>query len=291
MISESIVPIFVDRYTTLPGKPKKSFLQRLITTNKYRLASVSGAFAGENERKFRLFKNKHRGDRCFIIGNGPSLNNLDLTKLSGETCFGVNAIYTNFNKMGFYPTYYVLEDNLVAEDRFEEINEYRESTKFIGSHLSYCINTDEKTVWLNTIMDYREYENFPHFSTNAVRRLWVGGTVTYLCLQLAYFMGFEKVYLIGFDHNYVISDHVEVNGTELTSTADDENHFNADYFGKGKRWHDPRVDRMEQAYIKAKKFFELDGRHIYNSTAGGKLEVFERVPYEQLFTEQHLKSK
>ena len=55
--------------------------------------------------------------RCFIIGNGPSLNRTDLTKLRDEVTFGVNGLFLKFEEMGFTPTFYVVEDHLVAEDR------------------------------------------------------------------------------------------------------------------------------------------------------------------------------
>lgn len=279
--------VFYDPFTASYNSQQKwSFWKLIKTSYKYRLANIFPALALENERKILNFKNLHTQQRCFIIGNGPSLNKLDLTKLKNEVTFGVNAIYTNYENMEFYTTYYVLEDTLVAEDRADEINQYKKSIKFIGNHLSYCIESDEKTIWINTIMDYREYHDFPKFSKNALRKIWVGGTVIYQCLQLAFYMGFKEVYLIGFDHNYKIPKSVKIKGTELTSIQDDPNHFSKDYFGKGKRWHDPRVDRMELAYKKAKHYFEKDNRKIYNATAGGKLEVFERVNYEEILNKK-----
>lgn len=278
-----LTSVLFDPFTSVYKRNDKSVLQLIRTSYKYRLANTFNLLAFTNERNILNYKNIHSNQRCFIIGNGPSLNNLDLSKLKDEITFGVNAIYTNYLNMGFYPTYYVLEDRLVAEDRADEINQYKESIKFIGNHLSYCIQSDEKTIWLNTIMDYRNYPNFPKFSKNILRKVWVGGTVTYQCLQLAYYMGFHEVYLIGFDHYYLIPESVEVHGTELTSTKDDQNHFSKDYFGKGKRWHNPRVDRMELAYEKAKYYFENDGRKILNATSGGRLEVFPRVSYKDLF--------
>jgi len=55
------------------------------------------------------------------------------------------------------------------------------------------------------------------------------------------------------------------------------------YFGKGKKWHDPKVERVALNYEYAKKIYEEDGRKIYNATVGGKLELFERADYGQLF--------
>jgi hypothetical protein len=270
-----------------------NFLQKVakkIKTIKGRAANpryilaANGVFLNENERKIAALQNIHAGKRAFIIGNGPSLNNIDLTLLKNEYTFGVNAIYTNYEKMGFYPTYYVVEDYLVAEDRASEINAYHESkAKFFGNYLRYCLVPDDKTLVLNVRLDYREYANFPNFSENLLKEVWVGGTVSYVCMQIAYYMGFSEVYLVGFDHNYDIPKDAKINKEIITSTSQDVNHFNAAYFGEGKRWHDPRVDRMEQSYHRAKAVYERNGRFIKNATVGGKLEVFERVNYVDLF--------
>jgi len=234
--------------------------------------------------KVKSYHDMHKGDRCFIIGNGPSLNLLDLTLLKNEITFGVNAIYTNYNQMGFHVTYYVVEDKFVAEDRADEINQYKESLLMYGDELTYCLSPNKNTVLLNVIYNFRNYFGFPHFSKNIAKKIWVGGTVSYLCMQIAYYMGFDQVYLIGFDHSYEIPDNAEVDGHKIVSTIDnDPNHFNKEYFGKGKRWHDPMLDRMELAYKKAKTYFEDDGRKIVNATVGGKLAIFDRIKYESLF--------
>ena len=271
-----------DPLTTPVECPQPTLTTQIARTFRYRSASL-GLPLTENERRIRSFKDSGRGERCFIIGGGPSLNRQDLTLLKNEKTFGVNAIYTNYDKMGFYPTYYVVEDVFVAEDRAQEINAFKGSTKFFGNYFRYCLAPDECTIWLNVIFDFRDYQDFPHFSEDSLRRLWVGGTVTYLCMQLAYYFGFDKVYLLGFDHSYSVPESAVVEGTKITSTTDDVNHFNADYFGPGKRWHDPRLDRMERAYRKAKLHFERDGRRIRNASDGGYLEVFERIDYSSLF--------
>lgn len=229
------------------------------------------------------FENIYAGRRAFIIGNGPSLNKTDLTKLKDEITFGVNSIFYNFDKMGFKPTFYVVEDKLVAEDRAEEIKALTGMTKIFGTELQYCLGGSLETIWANVIYDFRNYPGFPNFSKDAAQCLWVGGTVSYLCMQLAYYMGFSEVYLVGFDHNYSVPKDAEIQGTVITSPSGDPNHFHPDYFGKGKRWHDPRTDRMELAYKRARQVFEENGRIVVNATVGGKLGVFPRIDYERLF--------
>jgi MoaA/NifB/PqqE/SkfB family radical SAM enzyme/tetratricopeptide (TPR) repeat protein/SAM-dependent methyltransferase len=237
----------------------------------------------QGHRKIEFLKDLYKGERAFIIGNGRSLNSMNLQSLRNEITFGVNCIFYNFSRMGFKPNFYVVEDVLVAEDRREEIDRLSGMTKIFGEYLKYCLKDTDNVIWANVKYDFSNYPGFPHFSKDASQCMWVGGTVSYLCMQLAYYMGFEEVYLIGFDHDYVIPRDAKIAGRVITSSSNDPNHFHPEYFGKGKRWHDPQIGRMEKAYRKAKEVFEADGRRIYNATVGGYLEVFPRVKYNSLF--------
>jgi hypothetical protein len=273
--------LLIDSHTQSP-KDHISDWQQFTRTLRYRLAGC-GLPTTLNEKRLLSFRGKHDGRRAFIIGNGPSLNQCDLRLLQDEVTFGVNAIYLNHERMGYYPTYYVVEDEFVAEDRAEEINRLSGPTKFFGNYVNYCIQSQPDVVWLNLRMDYGPYPGFPRFSRNAARTVWVGGTVTYVCLQLAYYMGFTEIYLIGFDHSYNIPTDAKIEGTGILSQSSDPNHFDSNYFGRGYRWHDPMVERMEQAFRRAREVYEASGRRILNATIGGRLDVFERVDYYGLF--------
>jgi hypothetical protein len=85
------------------------------------------------------------------------------------------------------------------------------------------------------------------------------------------------------DHDYVIPKDFITEGETITSTGDDPNHFHPDYFGKGKKWHDPHLDRVERTYNYFKIVFDAKNRIIKNATVGGKLEVFERIDFKTLF--------
>ncbi|RWY48111.1 6-hydroxymethylpterin diphosphokinase MptE-like protein [Mucilaginibacter gilvus] len=275
---------FVDKHSYFSFDKSPNLFKLFFYSTRFRLAS-NGIYLTKNEKWLASLKNKYKGERCFIIGNGPSLNKMDLTKLKNEYTFGVNAIYLNYEKMQFHPTFYVVEDYLVAEDRASEINKYKgPKLKFFGSYLDYVLTKDENTITTNVLLNYDEPFT-PFFTTNLVRSLGVGGSVTFMCLQLAYFLGFEKVYMIGFDHNYAIPKEANLDtSTVIMSESDDVNHFSKDYFGKGYRWHDPKVDRMEMGFTKARDAFKKDSRNVWNATVGGHLDVFERVNYDDLFS-------
>lgn len=266
-----------DFFTDCPEN-RHSLYQKLKLNLIYRF----GMIGREITDNIKHWENSYDGQRCFIIGNGPSLNLVDLSLLKNEITFGVNAIYKKTREHDFLPTFHVVEDYLVAADRCDEIISLNGTTKFTGNHLNDLLK-DESFIHLNTSFNYGDYRNFPDFSTNVARKIYVGGTVTYLCMQLAYYMGFSKVVLVGFDHSYTIPENHKVDGTVITSVGSDPNHFDGSYFGYGKKWHLPMVERMEIAYQKAKKVFENDQRSIINATPGGNLEVFERVTYESLF--------
>jgi hypothetical protein len=254
--------------------------QRKATILKFRFELAHrGLLLTRNEARLRALKDKHRGRRAFIIGNGPSLEQTDVRWLKDEITIGCNAIFLMFGEMGFLPTYYTVEDVLVAEDRADTINSIRGTTKILPLDLNYCLRPDEDTIYVNFVRDYSQ--QVPNFSPDLVHQVFWGGTVTYLNLQLAYYLGCHDVYLIGVDHSYKVPDYIQ--GTVITSREADVNHFHPDYFGPGYRWHDPKVDRMEIAYRQAKQFFAENGGVIYNASARTQLDVFPRVAYEGLF--------
>jgi len=231
-----------------------------------------------NYQQLEGFRNMALGKRCFVMGNGPSLMKSDLTLLKNEITIGSNGLFLIFDKMGFKPTFLTVEDGLVAEDRAEELNKVRGTQKLFPRDLSQWLKHDHETTYINFIRGFRKK---PKFTTNLAKNAYWGGTVSYLNLQLAYYIGCNEIYMIGFDHNYKIKDKIEKN--VILSQRLDENHFHPNYFGPGYRWHDPMVWRMELAYTVARKFFLERDVNIYNATVGGNLEVFERRNFDLIF--------
>jgi len=230
------------------------------------------------------FRDRHRGQRCFVLGTGPSLHDIDPAPLCDEVTFGVNAVFLVEEWLGFQPTYYAVDDFLVYDDRFQEIKDrVVDSTCFFPKQFA-CHGFDRPNHhYVRMLYELDENSEWPAFSHDAGRMAWYGGTVTYFCLQLAWFMGFHEVVLLGMDHSYVTPQDVIRRGRVMTSQGPDPNHCHPDYFGPGHRFADPRTDRMDKAYRVARQSFEEGGRRIVNATVGGKLEIFERVDYRSLF--------
>ena len=227
----------------------------------------------ESVRRLAAYKDKHKGERCVIIGNGPSLNRTDVSLIKDTVTFGMNRIYLAFPDWGFSTNYYVSINDLVIEQCADDIRQLT-MPKFLSWHSHAYIAPTENTQFLHTTY----YD--PKFATDVRRRVWEGATVTYVAMQLAYYMGFEQVVLIGVDHSFKNAG--KPNET-VVSGGDDESHFDASYFGKGFRWQYPDLDTSEQAYLRARQAYEQDGRQIVDATVGGQLTVFPKVDFEEVF--------
>jgi hypothetical protein len=125
--------------------------------------------------------------------------------------------------------------------------------------------------------DYTPPESF---ATDVSGRVFEGSTVTYVALQLAYHMGFDDVILVGVDHNFETKGPANIT---VVSHGADQDHFSPEYFGKGFRWQLPDLEASERAYRLAKRAFEADRRRVRDATVGGKLTIFPKVDYDDLF--------
>jgi hypothetical protein len=235
----------------------------------------------------QAFKNRYPGKRCFIVGNGPSLNKMDLSLLENEYSFAVNGIFYKTKEMGFRPSFYMVEDSHVIKDNLEEIDKFHPKIhRFFPTEYKELLKDRDDTSFftMNRGFYERASPNFgiPRFSTDFALRGYCGQSVTMLNLQLAFYMGFSEVYLIGMDFSYNIPDSAIVTGLNIESTEDDQNHFHPDYFGKGKKWHDPQLEQVLKNYQLAKSVYQWGGRNIYNATHCGHLEVFERRDYSEI---------
>jgi hypothetical protein len=225
-------------------------------------------------QRLAAYQHKHKGERCVIIGNGPSLKKTDVSKLKDEYTFGMNRVYLAFPEWGFETSYFVSINDLVIQQSAEDIRKLP-MPKFLSWHSRPFITPTEDTMFLHTTY------TGPKFAHDARRRMWEGATVTYVAMQLAFFMGFEQVILIGVDHSFTSQGQPN---TTIVSQGDDSDHFNADYFGKGFRWQLPDLDTSEIAYLRARQAYEKAGRQIVDATIGGKLTVFPKVEFDGLFS-------
>jgi 6-hydroxymethylpterin diphosphokinase MptE-like len=228
-------------------------------------------------RQLKQFKNRHPAERCFIIGNGPSLAVEDLDKLRLETTFASNKIYLAFDQTVWRPSYYVVEDDHMIRQHHKIIGELTGFVKFVSDDWASVFHGKNNVImYPRTLLDLNR---FPRFSENASRYVFCGYMVTYISLQLAYFMGFSRVYLLGVDFDYSLSH--DGADTIVHQPSDPSDHFTPEYFAPGEQRYAPQLSRAQRAMLCARDFYDANGRKILNATRGGKLEVFERISLEE----------
>ncbi|MGU8513243.1 6-hydroxymethylpterin diphosphokinase MptE-like protein [Clostridium perfringens] len=242
----------------------KSFIFELIA-----LFRVCG-LASIDAKKIRCFKDKHKGERCFIIATGPSLRMEDVEKLDKEYTFTMNSMCLALNNTKWRPTYYGIQDFAVYEKLENNLKELNLKNVFVGSNIAKRYNISNKWYIYPLNISYHLFElrfknkYFVKFSNNAYKAIYDGYTITYSLIQLAVYMGFKEIYLIGADTNYNVNNQHFLEHGVVDPT------------------YNTAKDRMIVAYEKAKEYADKNNIKIYNATRGGMLEVFPRVDIDKL---------
>jgi len=235
--------------------------------------TLSPRWAASRERLAAL-KDTHEGERCFILGNGPSLRRTDLSRLKGEFTFGLNRIYLLFPELGFATSCLVSVNDLVLEQCAGEIQALP-IPKYLTWRSRGWFPDGPQTVFVDT--DFTGPEDF---AQDLSARVFEGFTVTYVALELAFYMGFAQAILIGVDHNFVTAGQAN---QAVISQGDDPNHFSPNYFGAGFKWQLPDLQGSERAYALARAAYAAAGRQVLDATVGGRLTLFPKVDYNALF--------
>lgn len=234
----------------------------------YRLTNSDIVKCLERNRKFY---NIHSGERCFILGNGPSLDKVDVSLLKNEYIFGVNQITDSevFERLKI--KYWVCFDTaflkvldkeafetkfLNSESKFDAcffdlgFKEYIErnnicenqSMYYISNRLPYCRTTVKEKLFKKVRLD--KFVLHPY-------------TVVIESILIAIYMGFKEIYLLGCDETALLyimnkllkvsNDRVEHHIKFKTNDISDEvvsNHLNAN----GLTWE------IEAEHIRQKQF-------------------------------------
>jgi hypothetical protein len=217
----------------------------------------------------RLLKNRHRGERVVLVCNGPSLGDMDLGFLKKETVIGLNKIYLGFRRFDFYPDYLVAVNQKVLQQSHRELNAMT-CTKFVSNHCPELFQDDALTHIVDT------HSPKQYFYEDVTEGLHEGWTVTFAALQVAFFLGFGEVIIIGMDHRYQFVGQPNESGV---LEGGDPNHFCQSYFGYGQAWDNPDLSNSEKSYSQARTVFERNGRRIIDATLGGACKIFEKADY------------
>ena len=223
------------------------------------------------------YKNKHKGQSCFVIGNGPSLciEDLELLSSNGIPTFAMNAVWKIFGKTKWRPTYYFAEDPRNFQDGYETKEFLLKPNKgiemmFLGDANDEFWKENKPVGNYMIFHSHFEFSEFRHpkFSEDLSRRSYEGGTVAYSCLQMAAYMGFKNIFLLGMDRSDPSKGKNAMYGHMY-----DEKQYTSQSYDEGVRLGDEA----------AKRYADENNINLCNATRGGFLEIYSRVDFDSLF--------
>lgn len=228
----------------------------------------------------KTFKNKYKGERCFILGNGPSLKIEDLDSLINEYTFAANRIYNVFGDTKWRPSFYLSVDPNVLRHSIEDMKKLELNDMFLSVDLNSDLSSFKSKA--THIYEYTKFkinkwiDKSAHISEDVSQYFSVGYTVTFTAIQFAIYMGFKEIYLLGVDFSY---SRVRDKNGKVHSVSGVKDYFYKDkYYADGILAYDSNL----YAYQVAKEYADAHGIKIFNATRGGKLEVFERVDFDSI---------
>lgn len=235
--------------------------------------------AKESRRLLNSIKDSHKGERIFIVCNGPSLTAADLDKIagSGDKSFGSNSIDKIFSQTVWRPDYYCVTDESYQYSLLGAMNNVPAVLKFFRKE-SYITTrrVESQSVWLNVDGDKSLLDN-PAFAEDVTDICYGIASVTYVMLQIAVHMGFREIYIIGCDNRY---------SAERMQDGTIVNHGGPSHFGGADNVVYQRgvaVFEMNRAFAYAAEYAARHDIKIYNATRGGYMEAFPRVDFDSLF--------
>lgn len=248
-------------------------------------------------RPNKRFNGIHKGKRCFILCNGPSIGRQDILLLKNDIVFSVSNGYHHKDYLAVQPRYHCLPricyTKLFGPEKaiewFKEMHSkigtaglfldvaeaelVRKNKLFIGRNISYiysgfCKNINNKKI------------------INISRMVPEIGTVPISSIIIAMYMGFKEIYLLGADYDYWKTGEYKYFFEPTVLKGTDEFVF---LNGKLRA---PSYERFSIFSSVSKQFWILhniaraNGVSIFNATDGGALEEFPRVKFESLFLKQ-----
>lgn len=210
------------------------------------------------QEKIRSLKNSKKGKTAYILGNGPSLNDLDVRTLLQKESFWCNRAWELTRKypdLHFAPKYYFVADPQAFDQYPEDIMAVPAGIKFLRAdveqkaRIAHAESLDRQNV-ITFPLTESPYMDEGYFSHDPAHAIFRGFTVVLNAAQFAFYMGYEKVLIGGVDLDY-----------------------SQPYFFGERSAGDMPVDRAAESFRVARHFFEQHGRLLAKITASPKLPL------------------
>ncbi len=237
----------------------------------------------------------HGGETVYLIGNGPSLNKIDIEKLRDKNTISFNRAYIAYEDWGFYPTHFMIADPVVMSNTKDAVNDLIKQ----GQIKSFYFDKKFKSYFGNNL-DQVHFINFN-------RKIWERGykwgktiknmgliaNVGATAVPILKSLGYKRIIILGTDCNYeehnIKGVSVEVNEDSVDrrivykSEGDsDPNHFRPDYFGKGTEYSKPQTQNHYKGWQYISRKYKSKGMEILLCSPGSRLSnLFPEISFEE----------
>ncbi len=214
----------------------------------------------------------------FVLGNGPSLAETDLTALSGYATIGLNAAYRHWRTIDWRPRYYACLDLVVGlshKDAIAELIEEGRIERFLlRSNLIDALGDtgeDPRVINFDKARASAPLLAIDPVTTGSHAALWGAE------------LGYDQIVLLGVDANYkeVVEGAARREGTELEIVRDgaNPNYYFDGYQETGDRFNlpNPRPDLHVNAWRRVAGVLEMADVRIYNGNENSAVRCFPFV--------------
>ncbi|MBD2039809.1 DUF115 domain-containing protein [Microcoleus sp. FACHB-672] len=254
-------------------------------------------------QKNSQLKNTETG-RCFIIGSGPSIKNIDLRLLENEKVMALNNFYVHPLYEFIKPQYYVVaplhqpqtDEEWLAWFKDMDANLCANTILFLGlSHRGLLKQKNPSAYEIVNQNDelFKKIDVNYYFSGDFCNRsldkfidletpLFTSFTCSLMAIVIALYLGFKQIYLLGMDSNHFMFDQ-ESERRFYTNGIHQKNEIQRVW---GDRYY---VECFKAIYEIFKKYYDLNkiaekkGIKIINATDNTVLKIFDCVEFESLF--------
>ena len=192
---EKVVDFYYDSINTL--RYIKFFFEKIFKNKHFFL------------KKNLELKNLHAGNRCFVIGNGPSINDQDLEILSSEIVFMVNRAFLDPRYHIILPKYHVIVDPKLSSGEWpitflDEIAKKNPQVTFLLNSSWYDLDIFQKYIqkykiyWIDGSLTITP--RFFHKKIDLTKRTFSNAVVEYGIVSAIY-MGMKEINFLGVDGN------------------------------------------------------------------------------------------
>lgn len=277
----------------------EQFVELMMKWGNFKARCKSDFSKSEEAKRNEELRDKHKGKRCFIIGNGPSIKTQDLRPLADEIVFVTNGFYRYEKYYNVKPDYYCIVDALMFSEEgsallegIDRIKDYDHKPAFIlpyGTkeliHDRFKWNEWTSVYYLDGGMSFTDGYDKKWDITKVVAS---PQNVVQVAMLLATYMGFGEIYLLGIEQ------------TDLIAMFQKQLGENVSYYAYEKNRNDQLVyenvqsritleenlrgyTRIFHLYKEIYNYCKKQGISVYNCTPATLVDSIPQKRYEDLF--------